>query len=206
VLAELERLGLLLTSDATLPSVAGLVAGEPIRGSWWSHALAHEIYDVCQYLDHEGGAARVKLVASKVTFVHRALRSCVAAVGAAREPWQTRGLSPGAHRLLARVDERGAVRLDQLGGNREVVRARASAASELEKRLLVASDELHTETGAHARQLLTWQRWLAELSPKPRAEKLETARARLEEAVAGFAPESPVRQGLLPWLRARPGA
>ena len=36
---ELERIGLLLEHDKELPSVTLLVAGEPIRGSWWGHAL-----------------------------------------------------------------------------------------------------------------------------------------------------------------------
>jgi hypothetical protein len=201
VLGELERIGLLLVSDAALASIAGLVAGAPVRGSWWSHPLAHEIYDVCQYLDHETAAARVKLVAGKVTFVHAALRPCVAAVGAARAPWQMRGLSPGARRLLARTDEASALRLDELPGSGDATRrkARARDASELEKRLLVASDELHTERGAHVRQLQTWAHWLRELEPRPARVGLETARARLEAAAAALGGGAGGGQGLLPW-------
>ena len=33
----LAECGLLLESDAKLPSVAGLVACAPVRGSWWGH-------------------------------------------------------------------------------------------------------------------------------------------------------------------------
>jgi len=31
---------MLLETDARLPNVASLIAGEPISGSWWSHAFA----------------------------------------------------------------------------------------------------------------------------------------------------------------------
>lgn len=199
VRAELERLGLLLVADAALPSVAALVAGGPVRGSWWSHPLAHEIYDVCQYLDHETAAARVKLVAGKVTFVHESLRPCVAAVGAARAPWQMRGLGATERRLLARTDEAGALRLDRLGGSRELARARARAAAVLEKRLLVASDDVHTESGAHARQLETWQHWLAELPARTARVGVEAARERLEAAAAALGAGTQAR---LPWPRA----
>jgi hypothetical protein len=198
VLAQLERLGLLLVTDAALPSVAALVAGGPVRGSWWSHPLAHEIYDVCQYLDQETPAARVKLVAGKVTFVHASLRSCVAAVGEARAPWQMRGLGAAERRLLARTDEAGALRLDRLGGRRDAARARARAAGVLEKRLLVASDDVHTESGAHARQLETWEHWLAELRPRPAPVALEAARERLEAAATLLGEATQAR---LPWPR-----
>ena len=36
-LKELKRYGLLLVTDARLPSLVALVAGAPVRGSWWSH-------------------------------------------------------------------------------------------------------------------------------------------------------------------------
>src|ERR1700681_4423049 len=42
--ARLKNDGLLLKSDPRLPSVAGLVAGEAIRGSWWAHPAAHAIF------------------------------------------------------------------------------------------------------------------------------------------------------------------
>ena len=36
-LRELRRWGMLLETDPVLPSVATIVAGSRIRGSWWSH-------------------------------------------------------------------------------------------------------------------------------------------------------------------------
>ena len=41
VLAELKEYGLLLQIAARLPNVCALVAGEPVRGSWW-HPRSHD--------------------------------------------------------------------------------------------------------------------------------------------------------------------
>jgi len=196
----LERRRLLLIADSSLPSVAAIVAGEPIAGSWWSHPLAHEIYDVCQWLDLQPEAARVKLVAGKVTFVHHSLFASVAAVGAAREAWQLGGVTPAAKRLLARCDEHGIVRLDQLvPREREAVRARAKAALELERRLLVRTDDVHTPSGAHARRLSSWFVWRQSLAPVPEEIPASAGRAALEAAVAEFGGLAG-RRALLPWL------
>ena len=40
-LERLEEHGLLLLQDKTLPSLVGLIAGEPVSGSWWGHPRAH---------------------------------------------------------------------------------------------------------------------------------------------------------------------
>lgn len=197
---ELEKRRLLLIADAHLPSIAALVAGGPITGSWWSHPLAHEIYDVCQWLDLQPEVARVKLVAGKVTFVHRSLFASVAAVGSAREPWQMRALTAAPKRLLARADADGVVRLDELvPRSREAVQARAKSASELERRLLVRTDDVHTAAGAHARRLWSWPAWRASLVPVPASIPVAAGRAALEDAVAGFGGVTG-RRALLPWL------
>ncbi len=197
---ELERRRLLLIADARLPSIAAIVARGPVTGSWWSHPLAHEIYDVCQWLEAQPEIARLKLVAGKVTFVHRSLFASVAAVGSAREPWQMRALTPGARRLLARCNARGIVRLDELAPrSREAAKARSKSASELELRLLVRSDDVHTATGAHVRRLWSWPAWRASLAPVPDAISVASGRAALEAAVAGLGRVTG-RRALLPWL------
>jgi len=68
-----SRLGLLLETDARLPSVASLIAGEPIRGSWWAHARAHEIFAALGQFDDHRDAMFTKLISGKVTLVHRKL-------------------------------------------------------------------------------------------------------------------------------------
>jgi len=45
VAALLVERGMLLESArGPIPNVAELVAGEPIRGSWWAHSASHAIF------------------------------------------------------------------------------------------------------------------------------------------------------------------
>jgi hypothetical protein len=72
VLALLDERGVLLESaKGPIPSVAELVAGEPIRGSWWGHQSGREIYAVLEQLEGSPDVARTRLVHGKVTLVHR---------------------------------------------------------------------------------------------------------------------------------------
>jgi hypothetical protein len=200
---ELAAHGLLLRADPRLPSVAGLVAGETIRGSWWSHPLAHPIYDACQALERDPDAILVKLVAGKVTYVHRRLWPALLAIGTAAEPWQTRGLSASARSLLRSVEAQGIVRTDALQ-SRSAQRAKLGAAArELEARLLVYADEVHTESGAHGKQLEAWSYWSARTGVRAEPGGAASARDRLDAAVRTYAGGG-WRDGLLPWGAARP--
>ena len=72
VFAALESQGMLLESArGPLPNVASLVAGEPIRGSWWSHPRSHAIFEVINALADSPDVVRLRLVKGKVTLVHR---------------------------------------------------------------------------------------------------------------------------------------
>lgn len=106
VLAKLKEHGLLLQTDANLPSVCTLVAGAPVGGSWWAHRLSHEIFRVnCGLVEHPDVLV-TKLISGKITYVHRALWPAVVAIGCARESWQTERLSHDAGKLLAEVDRK----------------------------------------------------------------------------------------------------
>jgi hypothetical protein len=199
VLGALRERGWLLQADPELPSVATLVAGEPIRGSWWSHPKSNEIYWVLEELDESPEVLAVKLVKEKLTLLHRALWPALAAVGGAAEPWQTAGLSRAAQSLLARTRRTGALRLDRLE-RWTAARKPGDAARELERRLLVHSREIHTESGKHAKQLESWSHFASgtELGALPTATE---ARRALERAVASEG------EKLLPWTcQARPRA
>jgi hypothetical protein len=154
--ARLERDGLLLQADAALPSVVGIVAGGPVRGSWWGHPAGRAIHGVNVAMANRDDVVAAKLVDGKVTLVHRRLWPALLAVAQSGEPWQVDGLSRAEEALLARV-RRGAVRSDRepsLGGTESAERVRA-----LERRLLVRADEVHTESGAHAKVLEPWAAW-----------------------------------------------
>ncbi len=175
--------GLLLKQDKDLPSVVGIVTGESVRASWWSHPQASRIFSVlCDLADHPDVLV-AKLLCRKDTLVHRRLWPALLAVAAAREPWQTRGLSPAARRLLREVD-----------GSAEPLRRAGAAAKELLLRLLVTAREVHTDSGRHALALESWRAWSARVRCRP-ASSVEAARRVLERAAAGLGSPRPA----LPW-------
>src|SRR5437867_10967275 len=84
----LDEHGLLLLQDKELPSAVGIITGERVAGSWWSHPQAHEIFRRLQELEAAGDVVATKLIGGKVTFVHRRLWPALAAVGNSRAEWQ----------------------------------------------------------------------------------------------------------------------
>ena len=194
-LRRLERHGLLLGHDRAHPCITSLVAGAPVEGSWWSHPLTHEIYWVYRQLEHREDLLQCKLLAGKMTFVQRRLWPAVVAVATGNEPWQRRKLSSAACSLLRRIERDGRVRTDRLprAAGRPGDRVR-----ELEKRLLVFSDEIHTETGAHAKCVETWDHWRQRTGLGASRLTPEAARAELANAARGLYPEIG-RSPRLPW-------
>ncbi len=43
LLGRLQEFGLLLDTDPKFPNVTALLAGEAVRGSWWTHPKAHDL-------------------------------------------------------------------------------------------------------------------------------------------------------------------
>ncbi len=198
-LEQLKSYGVLLQTDPRLPSVASLVAGEPVRGSWWGHARGGAIFRATKELADHPDVLVTKLVSGKVTYVQRRLWPAIIAVGSAREPWQLEGLSGAAQSLLVAVTRQGELRTDDVpwtGGPK--AESPGEAAREIEKRLLLRSEEVHTSSGAHAKRLETWERWanrvfLGERQPTPGQAKEE-----LEEVLAGLNRQFDGK-GRLPW-------
>lgn len=187
VLRQLRTRGLLLQQDRTLPSVVGIVTGEALRGSWWSHPKGRLIFAILSELADRPDVVFTKLISGKSTLVHRRLWPALAAVGASREPWQLHRLSPAARRLLARVDRGG-----------QSVRASGAAVKELETRLLVVARQVHTESGRHEIVLQDWSDWSKAVGVRP-LRSAASAKRRLDRAAAGLGapPEA------LPWNPAR---
>lgn len=187
----LEEHGLLLESDARLPSIASIVVGAPVKGSWWSHPKGRAIFAACGTLADDPDALITKLVSGKVTYVHRRLWAPLLSIARAQETWQTRGLTPKQRALLKRVIEEGAIRADRAG-------ASGRDAAELERRLLVHSQSEHTESGAHQRMLETWDHWARRA--KFRSRTMDPARARaLLEKTLGDLNERTAAAARLPW-------
>ena len=73
-MAALVEHGILLESArGPLPNVAAMVAGEPIRGSWWAHPAGHAIFAALNSLADSPDVVRTRLVNGKVTLIHRRL-------------------------------------------------------------------------------------------------------------------------------------
>ncbi len=192
VLAELERRELLLQAGREFASLANIVAGETVEGSWWAHPKSNVIYWVCQDLEAHPRVAEARLLAGKVTHLWDTLWPHVAAVALARASWQIDGLSPAARRLLARVDEspvdtstlEWTSKSEKLG---DVCRT-------LERRLLVKSEEVHTPSGRHAKVISTWQSWWSARG-NGALPHVDAARERIESVVG----DAGLR--LLPWRK-----
>jgi len=188
VLAKLKEYGLLLHTDASLPNVCALVAGGPVRGSWWSHPRGRQIFQVKIELEDHPDVLVTKLISGKITYLHRALWPAFIMIGRARESWQIERLSPHARELLAAVD-RKPVQPD---------RGSSKPASELEANLLVHGEQFHSETGAHARRLESWDQWSSRIGYRGREITLVRAKRKLESIVAPLNRKFK-GHGRLPW-------
>lgn len=151
VLRILKQDGILLLSDKALPSVVRIVGGPRVKGSWWGHEKGHEIFRELGKLESHPDALTTRLISGKVTYIHRRLWPDFLSVANARERWQTGGLSLGARRLLAEVDGKGQVRMDGYPG-------KSDDAREIERRLLVYTEDIHTDKGFHTKLLSAWSR------------------------------------------------
>jgi hypothetical protein len=196
VFAQLQEDGLLLLSDPVLPSVSGIIAGEKIRGSWWSHELGQTIFTVSEMIEDHQDVMIMKLISQKVTFVHRELWSHIYSIGVARENWQLKKLTPKARRALNILDAAGSLYSYKL--KNAFAPVGPDIARELEARLLAHAEQVHTESGKHARLIETWPVWAARAGFRARAGDPVAARRLLEQRLADINKKSK-GLGKLPW-------
>ena len=184
-LDALDRTGLLFLHDARKPSLTALVAGEPIRGSWWGHPAGRRIFQVANALEDGGEALFVPLLSAKVTLVHRRLWPALVSIGEARAPWQMDPLTPRARELLEDVERTGRVR------------ASGPSSKALARALLVHAEQVHTAGGSHATELVSWAGIRTAREIVERLDE-DTGRRMLEEAAEALEAVSG-----LPWVRDR---
>jgi hypothetical protein len=73
-LAYVKEHGAVLESGrGKVPSLAEAIAGEPIRGSWWSHARSKTIFDITRALRDSPELLVCRLIGGRITFIHRRL-------------------------------------------------------------------------------------------------------------------------------------
>ena len=181
VFAALRDFGFLLVSDRAFPSVGGLITGGPVKGSWWSHPLAHTIFRVNELLEDHGDVLICKLVDGKVTFVHRTMWADVFAVATSGEEWQTDGLSTAAKTLLKQLQKEK--RLDTTTLSSLKGKKIGDVTRELEQRLLIHSEQIHTASGAHSKIVETWDSWADRVGLKDRGTEPKSAKHTLEKRV-----------------------
>ncbi|MGI9065393.1 MAG: AlkZ-related protein [Pyrinomonadaceae bacterium] len=184
VFGKLLKLGFLLESDPKLPSICTLITGAPLRGSWWAHPLAQTIFQVNEKLEDHPDVLITKLISGKITFVHRDLWPEILAIGTARKPWQMESLSAPAQELLKTVEESGELRSDRIDWSRSRSSSKnkpGDTARELERKLLVHAEQIHTASGAHAKLLETWEHWSQRTGFAAPAVQTDQAKRNLEE-------------------------
>jgi hypothetical protein len=72
VLAILKREGVMLESgQGPVPNLVEFIAGEPVKGNWWSHPQSHSIFALTRSVRDSPDVLTCRLVNGKVTFVHR---------------------------------------------------------------------------------------------------------------------------------------
>jgi hypothetical protein len=105
-LTVVRKHGVMLESArGPIPSLAELVAGEPIRGSWWGHPAGHAIFDAINEVADSGEVVRLRLVNGKITLVHRRVWPALVRVAGRLRPEQLAAVSEehtasGAHRKI----------------------------------------------------------------------------------------------------------
>ena len=73
-LAWVKKRGITVESAQTgVPSLARVVAGETIRGSWWAHPMANDIFLLSRAIRRSPDVLVCRLVDGKITYIHRRL-------------------------------------------------------------------------------------------------------------------------------------
>lgn len=82
-LAFVRKHGIVLESArGRVPSLAEAIAGERIRGSWFSHPRSHAIWELTQAVRDDQSVLVCRAVAGKITFVHARLWPALIRLGA----------------------------------------------------------------------------------------------------------------------------
>ena len=72
VLTSMKHHGVMLESaHGPLPNLVELIAGEPVKGNWWSHPQSHKIFALTRAVRDSPDVLTCRVVNGKVTFLHR---------------------------------------------------------------------------------------------------------------------------------------
>lgn len=163
---EFKKEGLLLLSDASLPSLTAHIAGEPIKGSWWGHPLGNLMYNISNQMEDDPQILTVKLINKKITYLDKKHWPALFTLAQSESPWQTKKLTPEVKKLLELVQKKGSLKADDPTLKKSPTEI-GKLASKLEEKLLIYSKSIHTDSGKHIRVLTSWAQLAKELKLKP---------------------------------------
>ena len=71
----IERHGVVCESArrGAIPALADAIAGEPIRGNWWSHARSREIFAITRAVRETPQVLVCRIVDGKISYIHERL-------------------------------------------------------------------------------------------------------------------------------------
>ena len=73
-LAWVKECGIAMESArASVPSLAQVIVGEPVRGSWWAHPMGSDILRLSRSIRSSPDILVCRLVDGKITYIHRRL-------------------------------------------------------------------------------------------------------------------------------------
>jgi len=61
------------SAEADIPSLAQVITGEPLRGSWWVHPKGNDIFRLSRSIRSSADVLVCRLVGGKITYIHRRL-------------------------------------------------------------------------------------------------------------------------------------
>jgi hypothetical protein len=62
---------MLESGHGPVPNLVEFIAGEPVKGNWWSHQHSHRIFALTRSVRDSPDVLTCRLINGKVTFVHR---------------------------------------------------------------------------------------------------------------------------------------
>jgi hypothetical protein len=175
---ELDKHGFLMLSDSPLPSLTSIIAGEPVKGSWWGHSQGNLMYNLSNQVMDDPEILTLKFFNKKVTYLRKEHWSALWTISTSQEEWQFKKLSPDSKKLFQKVEKEKTLRADDKGLKQSPTEI-GKLASKLEEKLLVYSESIHTDSGKHVRILQSWNTLAKTKKFKP--EKIDYS-----EAIAHF--------------------
>jgi len=170
----IDKYGVLLLTDKHLPSLVTLVANEPIKGSWWGHPKGNLIYNLAGDFEEREDVLAVKFISGKITYIGKKYWDHLYSIGTSHDDWQLKKTSVQAKNLLKKVNEAATLRADEVP--RKTTSEIGKLAKELEKKLLIYTDDIHTESGKHMKVLQSWKQCFKARGYRPK--KIDPIEAR----------------------------